>query len=264
MEPRTLDNKCVVIIGGTSGLGLAGALACQRAGAHVVVVGLSDKALESARDTLGADVAVLAGDATDATTAPSAIAAAQERFGRFDALYHVAGGSGRRWGDGPLHELSDDGLEKTMALNFNSLAYSNRAALQAFRAQGSGGTILNMASVLADAPSPHHFSTHIYAAAKAAVVGLTKSSAAYYAPDNIRINAIAPGLTDTPMAGRAKSDDAIQQFIKTKQPLDGGRMGAPDDLDSAVTFLLSDSARFVTGQVLGVDGGWSVSEGQFM
>ena len=118
-----------------------------------------------------------------------------------------------------------------------------------------------MTSVLGLSPSPKHFATHAYAAAKAAIIGLTKSAAAHYAPQNIRINAIAPALVDTPMSKRAKGDDAIMNFIKNKQPLDGGRIGAPDDLDGAAVFLMSDAAKFITGQVLAIDGGWTVSEG---
>jgi NAD(P)-dependent dehydrogenase (short-subunit alcohol dehydrogenase family) len=119
-----------------------------------------------------------------------------------------------------------------------------------------------MGSVLASAPSPRFFATHAYAAAKAAIIGLATASAAYYAPKGIRLNVIAPGLVETPMSRRAATDTVIQRFIATKQPLDGGRIGRADDLDAAVVFLLSDQSKFVTGQVLAVDGGWSVSEGQ--
>jgi NAD(P)-dependent dehydrogenase (short-subunit alcohol dehydrogenase family) len=131
-----------------------------------------------------------------------------------------------------------------------------------FLAQKSSGSVLLMSSVLALAPSRQYFATHAYAAAKAAVVGLTRSCAAYYAPQSIRINAVAPALVDTPMAQRALASEEIQRFIATKQPLDGGRVGRPDDLDAAVVYFLSDASRFVTGQVLGIDGGWSVSDGQ--
>ena len=164
-------------------------------------------------------------------------------------------------GDGPLHEVTDEGWAKTIELNLTSVFHSNRAALQAFDTLGQAGAILNMTSVLGLSPSPKHFATHAYAAAKAAIIGLTKSAAAHYAPQNIRINAIAPALVDTPMSKRAKGDDAIMNFIKNKQPLDGGRIGAPDDLDGAAVFLMSDAAKFITGQVLAIDGGWTVSEG---
>jgi NAD(P)-dependent dehydrogenase (short-subunit alcohol dehydrogenase family) len=120
-----------------------------------------------------------------------------------------------------------------------------------------------MGSVLGYSPSPKFFVTHAYAAAKAAVIGFTKSIAAYYAKENIRINAIAPALVETPMSQRASSDEAIMAFIRTKQPLDGGRNGSPSDLDGAALYFMSDASRFTTGQILAVDGGWEVSEGQY-
>ncbi|MEI6464405.1 MAG: SDR family oxidoreductase, partial [Verrucomicrobiota bacterium] len=194
--------------------------------------------------------------------APAALALAHKRFGGFHALYHVAGGSGRKMGDGPLHEITDDGIRATLELNLHSVILSNRAAVRQFLAQGSGGSILNLSSVLGLSPSPAFFATHTYAAAKAAIVGFTKSIAAYYAPQNIRCNVLAPALVATPMARRAAGDATILKFIATKQPLDGGRIGQPEDCDDAAVYLLSPGAKFVTGQVLAVDGGWSVSEGQ--
>ena len=159
--------------------------------------------------------------------------------------------------------MSDEGVRATLSLNLDSVIFSNRAALRVFREQGGGGVILNMASVLVWSPSPRYFATHVYAAAKAAIIGLSRSAAAHYAAEGIRVNVLAPALVDTPMAQRAAGDEAIQSFIRTKQPLDGGRMGLPGDLDGAAVYLLSDAARFCTGQVLAVDGGWTVSEGQY-
>jgi NAD(P)-dependent dehydrogenase (short-subunit alcohol dehydrogenase family) len=92
-------------------------------------------------------------------------------------------------------------------------------------------------------------------------IGFSKAIAAYYAPQNIRVNVLAPALVETPMAQRAGGDEEIQRFIKTKQPLDGGRIGQPADLDAAAVYFLSDAARFTTGQVLAVDGGWSITDG---
>ena len=255
-----LVGKVVVVIGGTSGLGLSAALALQRAGAQVLVLGRDDAHAKAARVALGEGVPVCTGDACKPDAARDIIAVALDMFGHFDALYHVAGGSGRRFGDGPLHACSDEGWAETIALNQTSVFYSNRAAIEAFLEAAHGGAILNMASVLAYSPSPAHFAAHAYATAKAAVIGLTHAAAAHYAPHNIRVNAIAPACTDTPMAARAKDDAQIQDFLRRKQPLDGGRMGLASDLDAAVVFLLSDAARFVTGQVLAVDGGWSHTE----
>jgi NAD(P)-dependent dehydrogenase (short-subunit alcohol dehydrogenase family) len=216
-----------------------------------------------AGDLLNQKGVALAGDAGEESTAGHAIQTCMETFGAFHGLYHVAGGSGRKYGDGPLHELTREGWNKTLDLNLTSLMLSNRAAVNAFLKQQSGGVILNMGSVLGYSPSPKYFSTHAYAAAKAAIIGFSKSIAAYYAKDNIRVNVVAPALVETPMAQRAVNDESIQSFIKTKQLLDGGRIGIPSDLDGAAVYFMSDQSRFTTGQVLGVDGGWEVSEGQF-
>jgi NAD(P)-dependent dehydrogenase (short-subunit alcohol dehydrogenase family) len=260
---QPLSNKTIVIIGGTTGLGLSAAKACFGAGANVVAVGREDEEGRRAAALLGEAAHVFAADAADPQTAPRAIATAARQFGGFHGLYHVAGGSGRSAGDGPLHEITDDGWRRTLDLNLTSLLYSNRAAAKQFLEQGSPGTVLNMSSVLGFAPSPRFFATHAYATAKAAVVGLTTSAASYYAPRGVRFNCIAPALVETRMSARATGDELIMRFIKSKQPLDGGRIAKPEDLDSAVVFFLSDQSRFVTGQVLAVDGGWGVTEGQY-
>ena len=123
--------------------------------------------------------------------------------------------------------------------------------------------VLNLGSVLGYSPSPKFFATHAYATTKSAIIGFTQSVAAYYADKNIRFNVLAPALVETPMAQRAAQDDTIQNFIKTKQPLDGGRIGIPSDLDHAAIYFLGDGSKFTTGQLLTVDGGWTVSEGQY-
>ncbi len=259
----TLASKVIVVIGGTSGLGLSAAKALVAAGARVVVVGRHADKVAAAKKELGAAVAGLTADAAKPGTASKAIQLALKKFGGFHGLYHVAGGSGRRMGDGPLHEITDAGWNFTINQNLTSLFFSNRAAVRQFLKQRTGGTVLNCGSVLGFSPSPKFFSTHAYATSKAAIIGLTKAAAAQYAGNNLRFNVLAPGLVATPMSQRAQANAAIMQFIQTKQPLDGGRMGEPEDLDAAAVFLMSDESRFVTGQVLAVDGGWSVSEGQF-
>lgn len=254
-----LTNKHIVIIGGTSGIGLSAAKAFIREGAKLIVVGREDESAVAAAAILGASAVVLTGDAVQPGLAEKAIAECVDRYGSFDGLYHVAGGSGRRMGDGPLHELRLEGWLKTMDLNLTSLMLSNKAAIQKFLEIKKGGTVLNIGSVLGYAPSPSHFSTHAYAAAKAAVIGFSRSVASYYAKENIRVNVIAPGLVETPMAQRAASDPMIRSFIQQKQPLDGGRIGQPEDLDGLAVYFMSDHSRFTTGQIVAVDGGWSIS-----
>ena len=257
-----LQDKRLVIIGGTAGLGLSAAKAFVAAGAHVICVGLPSEETDSVATELKSCLHVICSDATQPETASNAIQECVDRFGGLDGVYHVAGGSGRRWGDGPLHEITDDGWRKTLDLNLTSVFFSNRAAVRQFLAQKTGGSVLNLVSVLAWSPSPTHFATQAYAAAKAAIVGLTQSCAALYAPEGVRFNALAPGLVETRMAERAANNPEIMAFIRTKQPLDGGRIGHPSDLDAAAVYFLSDASRFATGQVLAIDGGWCVTEGK--
>jgi len=263
MAAPRLNGKVIVVVGGTAGLGLSAARACVAAGAAIVAVGRSPQECAEAAPLLGDQARLLAGDARQPDTAESAIRAALRSFGGFHGLYHVAGGSGRSQGDGPLDSLTDQGWDFTLELNLKSVFLSNRAAVRQFLTQGTGGSVLNMTSVLAAAPAPKYFATHAYAAAKAAVIGLTRSAAACYAPQAIRFNALAPALVDTPMARRAVSDDDIVHYVRTKQPLDGGRIGQPSDADDAVVYFLGDESRFVTGQVLHIDGGWALTDGQY-
>jgi len=257
-----LENKKLVIIGGTTGIGLSAAKAFINHGAKVVVAGRNADNVKKVKETLGNNAETISGDAINPVTAINAIDLCIKTFGGFNGLYHVAGGSGRKMGDGPLHELSLEGWNKTIELNLNSLMLSNQAAINQFIKQGTGGAILNMGSVLGFSPSPEYFSTHAYAAAKSAIIGFSKSVAAYYAKNNIRVNVIAPGLVETPMALRAAADEKILSFIKTKQPLDGGRIGQPEDMDGLAVYFMSDYSKFTTGQVVAVDGGWSISEGK--
>jgi NAD(P)-dependent dehydrogenase (short-subunit alcohol dehydrogenase family) len=263
MSEKTLENKNLVIIGGTTGLGLSAANAFIQSGANVIVVGRNKESAAEAKKLLGIKADAIVSDAVLPTTATDAIDLCISKFGSFNGLYHVAGGSGRKMGDGPLHKLTLEGWNKTLELNLTSMMLSNQAAIKQFLKQKTNGTILNMGSVLGYSPSPKYFSTHAYAAAKSAIIGFSKSIAAYYARNNIRVNVIAAALVETPMAQRAAEDENILSFIRTKQPLDGGRIGHPADLDGLAVYFMSDLSKFTTGQVVAVDGGWTISEGQF-
>jgi NAD(P)-dependent dehydrogenase (short-subunit alcohol dehydrogenase family) len=177
-------------------------------------------------------------------------------------LYHVAGISGRRFGDGPLHECSDDGWNATLQANLTSTFLTNRAAVRCFLRQGGPGAILNMASVLGFAPAPRYFDTCAYAATKGGIISMSRLAAARYAVNGIRVNVLAPALIETPMSERAVNDPAILHYLRSKQPLSAGP-GKPEDCCDAAVFLCGDAARFITGVVLPVDGGWCVSEGQY-
>ena len=256
-------NTSYIIMGGTTGMGLAAALVLNESGAKVLVVGRNEENCKKVQQLLSQDCLTLAGDATDPKTIDTAIEMAHSAFGTITGLFHVAGGSGRRFGDGPLDQMTLEGWNKTFELNLTSLMLSNKAIVNYFLKNNSAGKILNMGSGLGYSPSPKYFVTHAYAASKSAIIGFSKSIASYYATNNICINVIAPSLFETPMAKRAVENDDIQSFLQTKQPLDGGRPGKSEDINNAVLMFLAPSSNFITGQVLAVDGGWTLSEGQY-
>lgn len=252
----------VLLITGTTGIAAATARLAAAEGAHLCVVGIDRESGEA----LGASLAgcrFVPADVTDAIQVAQAVDACIAAFGRIDALFNVVGISGRRFGDGPLHECTEEGWDATFSTNAKSMFLVSREVIRRMLAQdrggdGSRGAILNMGSVLASHPESRFFSTHAYAASKGAVLALTRAMASYYAPHGIRVNAIAPSLVRTPMSARAQESAEILAFVGAKQPLAGGMLEA-DDVARAALFLLGADSALVTGQVLGVDAGWSVS-----
>jgi NAD(P)-dependent dehydrogenase (short-subunit alcohol dehydrogenase family) len=260
---RLRDRVCVVT--GSTGIAAASARRLTAEGASVFIVSRTEKHVRSLADELvaaGGVAAWAAADLTAAAEVDAAIAAAVARFGRIDGLFAIAGGSGRRYGDGAIHELTAEGWDRTLEINLRSQALTCRAVVRQMLAQepnssGTRGSILLMGSVTASDPAPAFFATHAYAAAKGATTALMTTMAATYAPHLIRVNAVAPSLTDTPMATRASGDARIRAFAKRKQPL-AGEMMDPDEVAHAAVYFLSDESRVVTGQLLKIDGGWSV------
>lgn len=263
---RFADRVCLVT--GSTGIAAAAARAMAAEGGAVFVVSRTEehaRALAGSIEDAGGRAAWSAVDLSVEADADAAVDGCIERFGRLDAVYNVAGISGRRYGDGPLHDLTMAGWETVLRVNATSTMLVCRAAVRRMRAQepregGGRGAILNMSSVLATAPSPEHFGTHGYAASKGAIEAFSRSVAAYYAAEGIRVNVIAPALVATPMSERAQSDPDILRQLTRRQPLAGGPIHA-DDLTGTALYLLSDDARMVTAQVIAVDAGWSVSPG---
>jgi len=260
---RLRNRVCVVT--GSTGIAATSARRFAAEGASVFVISRTAdhaSALAAELEAGGHRSGWADADLTDEIAADRAIAAAVEAFGRIDGFFAVAGGSGRRYGDGPIHDLTADGWEQTLAINLRTQALTCRAVVRQMRRQppntsGTRGSILLMGSVTATDPVPAFFATHAYAAARGATNALMTTMAATYVHDRIRVNAVAPSLTDTPMAARAAGNPQIRAFALRKQPL-AGEMMDPDEVAKAAVFFLSDESRVITGQLLKVDGGWSV------
>lgn len=247
----------VLLITGSSGIAEATALLAGRENYRVFIAGLEEKQCRELSARIEGS-GYFAGDLRDLSAAEGAVSGCLKHFGRLDALFNAAGASGRRFGDGPVHECTVEGWEKTLAANARPTFLMCRAAVRHWLEAGRGGAILNMASVLAFSPEPGHFATHAYAASKGAIISMSRAMAAHYAPNGIRVNVIAPALVKTPMSARAQADEEVVEFIRQKQPLSGGFLDA-EDVARAALFLLSERSRHVTGQVVAVDGGWSIT-----
>lgn len=262
------QNK-VVLLTGSTGIAAATADLVAREGAKIFIASRTAEHAHSLAEKIRAaqtECDFLAADLTAPESAAQTIERCVTRFGRIDALFNVAGISGRKFGDGPVHECTETGWNVTMDTNAKSVFLMCRAAVIQMLRQHPGesglrGSILNMASVLGHSPSPKFFETHAYAASKGAIIALSKAMAASYAPQKIRVNAIAPALVRTPMSARAQQNSGVLHFLKTKQPLVEGLIEA-EAVARAAAFLLSDDASAVTGDLFNVDAGWCVSEGQ--
>ncbi|MFO0960339.1 MAG: SDR family oxidoreductase [Isosphaeraceae bacterium] len=264
--PGRMAGQTALIAGGTGGIGMAAGLRFVEEGARVVVAGLSVEDVERVNDGPRAGPrfrGVQAEVADPASVSRMFEEALGMLGGRLDVLVHVAGISARKYGDGPLHECSEEGWDAALSVNARGCFLTNRAAVRIMLDQPAGpvrGSIVNVGSVLAHSHAPHFFGTCGSSASKAAVRALTLGSAARYAADRIRFNLVEPGLIDTPMAARAVGNPAIRRYLQAKQPLTGGP-GTPRDVAEAILFLAEPSTSFLTGVVVNADGGWCVSEG---
>jgi NAD(P)-dependent dehydrogenase (short-subunit alcohol dehydrogenase family) len=254
------------LITASTGIGAATARRLAASGARVFIVSRTEDNCRSLTEALcgqGADASYFAGDLTNPDTAVASVRACLEKYGRLDGLFNVAGISGRKYGDGPVHECTEEGWAKTIEANLTTQYRMCREAIgvmlgQAPGANGQRGVVLNMASVLGLDPEPKHFRTIAYAASKGAIISMSRSMAALYAPEKIRVNVIAPALVQTPMSARASEDAEVVEFIRQKQPLAGGMIDV-EHVASVCAFLLSDASQAMTGEVVKVDGGWCVS-----
>jgi NAD(P)-dependent dehydrogenase (short-subunit alcohol dehydrogenase family) len=250
--PESAPSSPVVLIAGISGgIGADTARRLQAAGWQVAGFARSAEKMAALTAELPS-LFVLAADATQPTQVEDVVQAVLARFGRIDAYVHAVGSILIK----PAHLTSLEEWQRTLDLNLNSAFYALRAVLGPMQTQGRG-CILFVSSVAAQVGLPNH---EAIAAAKGGLNGLVLAAAATYAPRNIRVNAVAPGLVDTPLAAPMLGSGAARTLSEKMHPL--GRVGRPGNIGSLITWLVSDDADWVTGQIWSVDGGMAHVRGK--
>lgn len=252
-----LEGKVALVTGAGSGIGRGCAQALAREGARVVVANRGAEAGEAAARAIsdaGGEATFVPVDVSLPEQAEGMVDRAVETYGRLDVLVSNAGIGGRSLGDGPVHECSVEAWDKVLGVNLRGTFLACKYAIPELLKDG-GGSIVTMSSVLGLVGTQGLFDTHAYATSKAGIIGLTRAIAAHYARQRIRANVLAPGLVDTKMALRTKADQDLLDRVAFWQPL--GPIGEIADVAEACVYLASDEAKFVTGTVLPVDGGWT-------
>ncbi len=245
-----LDNKVTIVTGGASGIGQAAALAFAREGARVVVADLNPDGGQATVKQIaeaGGDACFVQTNVAVAADVQALVAAAVSTYGRLDCAFNNAG-TGRP--PAPIHEKPEDFWDAVIAVNLKGVWLCLKYEIPALIAAG-GGSIVNMASVAGLIGFPG-FSD--YSASKHGVIGLTRTAALEYVQQHIRVNAVCPGFTDTPMvAAMVQDSPQMEQQVMRASPMH--RLGTPAEIAEAVVWLCSDKASFVTGQALALDGG---------
>jgi NAD(P)-dependent dehydrogenase (short-subunit alcohol dehydrogenase family) len=248
MSMARLDGKVAVITGGASGMGASTVQRFAAEGARIVIADLQDDNGHTLADTLGGSAVYQRTNVADESEVMAAIARAIDEFGRLDVLFNNAGFAGTA---GSIESTPMDEYDVTMDVLLKGVVLGMKHAAPIMKAQGSG-SIISTASVagLGGGRGPH-----VYSAAKAAVINLTRSVALELAVHNVRVNCICPGAIATPLLAQGAGGDTelIKPFLQTVQPLP--RSGVGEDIAGAALWLSSDDAAFVTGQAIVVDGG---------
>jgi gluconate 5-dehydrogenase len=258
LDAFSLAGKVALVPGGGGAIGSAIAGALAGAGAKVAVVDVTQERADASAEILraaGADVLALAADVTTEADCERIVASTIERFGKLDIIVNcVGGGAGKVLHDAQDYPRGD--WDWIMELNVRSTLLATQAAVKAMIAAGQGGRVVNISSVRATLGINAGYSA--YVAAKGAISSLTRQWATEWAKHGIRVNAIAPTFVDTPQVAMLLDDPAFKASVVGRIPL--ARIGGTGDLTGAVVFFCSDASAFVTGQILGVDGGLTATQ----
>lgn len=250
MTRKRFENKVAVITGAASGIGAATARLLAREGAHVVLADLNDNGGASIAADLGATAMAVKCDVSSAADIEALIKAAVDRHGRIDILFNNAGiGS-----FGTSVEIQPAEWERVIAVDLHSVYYACHFAIPHMP---RGSAIVNTASI-SGMGGDYRFAA--YNAAKGAVINYTRALAVDHARDGIRVNALCPGLVDTPITAGAQQLPGLKGEWESRIPL--GRAAQPEEMASVVAFLASEDASYVTGTIMVADGGTTAHTGQ--
>jgi NAD(P)-dependent dehydrogenase (short-subunit alcohol dehydrogenase family) len=254
----SLAGRVALIPGGGGAIGGAMAVALARAGAKVAIADVtlerSEAVAERVREA-GGEALALAVDATQEAECDRIVAETIARFGKVDIVVNaIGGGAGKVLFDAEVYPR--DAWDWIYELNVRSTLLATQSAVRAMIAAGHGGKVLNISSVRASLGINAGYSA--YVAAKGAISSLTRQWATEWAKHGINVNAISPTFVDTPQVAMLLDDPAFKAGVVSRIPL--GRVGGTDDLVGAAIFLCSDAASFITGQVLGIDGGLTATQ----
>lgn len=250
-----LAGKVALVTGGARGIGRAICEAYAAEGARVAVADILPDACVETAAALGGGAMAVQMDVTSETSIDAGVSEVERAWGSIDILVNNAG----VFNMAPIEEVTPDDYRRQYDINVGGTIFVTKAVVKGMKARGGGGAIINFSSQAGRRGEPNIV---VYCSTKAAVISITQSLALEFAPDNIRVNAIAPGVVDTPMWDIvdglfAKYENLPvgekKRVVGEAVPL--GRMGRPDDIAAPCVFLASDDARYVTAQTLNVDGG---------
>jgi NAD(P)-dependent dehydrogenase (short-subunit alcohol dehydrogenase family) len=258
LDQFRLDDRVAFIAGGGGAIGSAMAVAFAEAGAKVAVVDLTQETVDATAARVaatGGQCLALAADMTDRVAADGVVRGIMERYGRLDIMVNaIGGGAGKVLFE--AQDYPDDAWDWIYDINVRCTLVPTQAAVKVMIAAGRGGKVLNISSVRAALGIRAGYSA--YVAAKGAISSLTRQWATEWAKYDINVNAISPTFVDTPQVAMLLDDPAFKKSLTDRIPI--GRVGGTDDLVGAAIFLCSDASSFITGQILGIDGGLTATQ----